>query len=202
MTNRMKRVRSGSRIVGGLGVMIAAGMVLAQPARDTRGGDPIAAGVARLLRLDANSDGVLTEAEVADARLSPLLKRADSDQDGRVTQAELTEQLRRELAAIPVGRGFGPGGPPPASPPGPPPGPAPGNPGRPQESPLGQVIPGFLHDELRLTDGQRQQIKELQADVDSRLKKILSDDQLQQWQEMRERGPGRPGRLPAGPPRP
>ncbi len=53
------------------------------------------------------------------------------------------------------GPGFGPGGPP-----------------RP-----GQVLPMFVQDMLKFTPEQKQRLKELQTDVDRRLKEILTDEQ-------------------------
>ncbi len=54
-------------------------------------------------------------------------------------------------------------------------------------------------DALKLTDAQKKQLDDLQKDVDTRLDKILTDDQKNQMKEMRPpRGPGGPGR-PGGP---
>lgn len=167
----------------------------------------VGGGLVRLMAFDANSDGRLTEAEVADPRLAPLLKRADTNQDGSVTREELAEQLQREMTQILTGRGGGPGTGPGSLPPGPDaprqpggsgvPGAAPG--GRPPQRPLfGQVMPGRVQDALNLSPEQREQLRDLQSDVDARLRKILSEDQQRQLQQLRDRGPGRPGG-PGGP---
>ncbi len=51
-------------------------------------------------------------------------------------------------------------------------------------------FPGFLCDRLELSVEQEKQIKGLQKEVDSKLSKILNDEQNQQLKEMGERGPG------------
>ncbi|HVA47764.1 MAG TPA: hypothetical protein VNH11_15455 [Pirellulales bacterium] len=88
------------------------------------------------------------------------------------------------------------GGPPPDGPDGGGFGPPPGPPGgRPRP---GEVLPRFVQDELKLTRRQRAQLEKLQADVDARLAKILTEEQLQRVSQMRDRGPGGPP--PGGPP--
>jgi Spy/CpxP family protein refolding chaperone len=61
----------------------------------------------------------------------------------------------------------------------------------------------MLQDRLNLTPEQRDKVKALQADVDRQLASILTDEQKQQIQEMRNRGPARgpggPGEGPGGP---
>ena len=64
----------------------------------------------------------------------------------------------------------------------------------------GEVLPSFLQRALDLTPEQKAQLDELQKDVDSRLAKILTDDQKKTLDQMRRRGPGGPGGF--GPPRP
>ncbi len=98
--------------------------------------------------------------------------------------------------------GFGPGGP------GGPGGFGPSGPGGPGgfggPPQPGQIMPPFLADRLKLTDEQKKKLDELQKDVDSKLEKILTDEQKKQLKEMREAfgrgGPG--GRGPDGPERP
>ena len=63
-------------------------------------------------------------------------------------------------------------------------------------------MPRFLQDELQLTRRQRAQLEKLQADVDARLARILTDEQREQLAELRDRAPGRPSGAdrPGGPP--
>jgi hypothetical protein len=56
----------------------------------------------------------------------------------------------------------------------------------------------MLRDRLDLTAEQSQQVDALQKDVDAKLAKILSADQMKQLQEMRNRGPGGFGPPPGG----
>ena len=55
------------------------------------------------------------------------------------------------------------------------------------------VLPPLARDDLKLTHEQQNQIDELDADVRTRLDKILSAEQKQQLEQMRPRGPGGPG---------
>lgn len=108
----------------------------------------------QIMALDANGDGALTPAEVTDLRLQALLQQADTDASGSVTAAELTAAMSNKS-----GHGMGrPGGPP-----------------RP-----GEILPGFVQDQLQLTDAQRQQLATLQVQVDAQLMQILTTQQIQQ----------------------
>lgn len=177
--------------------------------------DMVTASVAKMMAFDADQDGKLSKAEVTDSRLASLFERADADKDEVVTKDELTALFKHEAAALPPRRGGGPGGfgggpggfggfggPPggfggpregggPGGPGGPngfgPPGGGPGGP-RP-----GEVLPRFMQDELQLTQRQRTQLEKLQADVDARLARILSEEQLERLEELRNRGPRGPG---------
>jgi hypothetical protein len=164
--------------------------------------------VARMMAFDKNKDGKLTREEITDRRLLRLFDRADTNKDGVVTREELmalAKTLAEEQAADGGERGprgDGPPGPGGFGPPGGGRGPGFGGPPRP-----GQVLPPRLQQELNLTDAQKRQVEALQRDVDSRLEKILTDDQRQQLKEMRGRGPGGPpgqrgprGPGPGGPP--
>jgi hypothetical protein len=65
---------------------------------------------------------------------------------------------------------------------------------------LGQVMPVFVQDQLKLTDSQKKDLEALQKDVDAKIEKMLTDDQKKAYKEMKERGPGRgPGGFPGGP---
>ncbi|EMB17865.1 EF-hand domain-containing protein [Rhodopirellula europaea] len=90
-------------------VLTVAGMcsAVAQPPergdREGRGGRSGAdrgqrSPVERLMRLDKDEDGKLTEEEVGDSRLKSLITRADKDKDGVVTREELEAMVgSREL---------------------------------------------------------------------------------------------------------
>ncbi len=185
----------------------------AQPSPRSQGGSwgrgPVSAeGMAdRMMAFDKQKDGKLTKDELTDARLHRLFDRADGNNDGVVSKDELTALFTKELAAEPEGRfgsrgrfggpgerGFrGPGrgsggrgrlGPP-------------GGPGQ-----TGMVMSAALQNLLELSDDQRQQLAELQKEVDARLDKILTDAQKRQLRDLRSRGPrGHRGPLPGRPER-
>jgi hypothetical protein len=68
----------------------------------------------------------------------------------------------------------------------------PGGPGGPP--PLGQVMPEFVQDMLKLTDDQKTQVSELQDKVDAKLDKIFTESQKKQFKALKENpGPGGPG---------
>jgi hypothetical protein len=143
--------------------------------------------IARLMALDANKDGKLSKDEVTDERLQRIFDRADADKDGSVTKDELAALAKQFPGAGPGGPG-GPGGRPGGF----------GPPGQP-----GMIMPPFVQDALKLTDEQKQQIAEIQKDVQARIEKVLTEDQRKQLQEMRSRfqpggrpGEGRPGARP------
>ena len=66
----------------------------------------------------------------------------------------------------------------------------------------GEVLPPMLRDRLKLTGEQKTQVDDLQKDVDARLAKILTSEQMTQLKEFRPRGPGGPGRPGGGGPPP
>jgi hypothetical protein len=68
--------------------------------------------------------------------------------------------------------------------------------------PLGQVMPVFAQEQLKLTDVQKKDLEAIQKEVDARIEKLLTEDQKKAYKELKERGPGRgPGRpgAPGGP---
>jgi hypothetical protein len=73
---------------------------------------------------------------------------------------------------------------------------------------LGQVMPAFVQEQLKLTDAQKKDLEAIQKDVDAKIEKLLTDDQKKAYKEMKDRGPGRggpggpggPGGGPGGPP--
>ncbi len=68
---------------------------------------------------------------------------------------------------------------------------------------IGQILPPFLQTQLKLTDAQKKELEALQKDVDTKLDKILTDDQRKLMKQMKERrgrgGPGGFGGFPGGP---
>ncbi|WP_250846992.1 EF-hand domain-containing protein [Aquisphaera insulae] len=141
----------------------------------------------RMLGFDKDRDGKLSRAEVTDTRLHRLFARADADKDGTVTRKELLDLAAKEAAGD---RGSSPDS-----------GPGPG-PGGPTTMPRpGEVVPAPLRQRLRLTAEQAKQLDELQKEVDSRLAKILTEEQAKTLRQMRM-GPGGPGGRggPGGPP--
>ena len=65
---------------------------------------------------------------------------------------------------------------------------------------LGQVMPAFVQDQLKLTDAQKKDLDAMQKDVDAKIEKLLTDDQKKAYKEMKDRGPGRPGGPGGNPP--
>ncbi len=195
----MRMILSVSAIAG---LAIAATIATAQRPEGGRGPNSNASSGAddlasRMMAFDANKDGKLTEGEITDARLLRLFQRADADKDGVVTNDELNALAAKERANDRFGRGgpggFGPGGP------GGGPGGFMGPPPRP-----GEILPMMVQNRLRLTPDQKKEIDALQKEVDSKLEKILNDEQKKMLEEMRRRGPGGPprGGRPGGPPPP
>lgn len=137
--------------------------------------------VQRMMALDKNGDGKIQKDEVTDERMQRMFERADTNKDGVVTKEELQE-LAKTYAQDGNRRPGGPGGP--------------GGFGGPQP---GQILPTFLQQALKLTDDQKKQLEALQTETDTKLNKILTEEQAKQLKEMRTRGPGGfPGRPGAG----
>lgn len=65
--------------------------------------------------------------------------------------------------------------------------------------PVGQVLPPFIQEQLKLTDAQKKELEALQRDVDARVEKLLTDEQRKALKELKERGPGRGPGGPGGP---
>jgi hypothetical protein len=51
---------------------------------------------------------------------------------------------------------------------------------------LGQILPTFLQDSLKLNDEQKKKVAELQKEVDAKLESIMNDDQRAEFKKMRE----------------
>lgn len=67
---------------------------------------------------------------------------------------------------------------------------------------LGQVMPTFVQDQLKLTDAQKKDVEAIQKEIDAKIEKLLTDEQKKLYKEMKERGPGGRGGPggPGGPP--
>jgi Spy/CpxP family protein refolding chaperone len=62
-------------------------------------------------------------------------------------------------------------------------------------------MPSFLQERLNLTAEQKKKLDDLQKEVDSKLARLLTDEQRKQLQDMRQGfGPGGPGGPPPGGP--
>jgi hypothetical protein len=165
--------------------------------------------VVKMMAFNAKKDGKLTKEEVTDRRLHRLFDLADTNKDGVVTREELivlAAKLEAEIGAgAPGGKGpkgkggfddqdkkgpkdKGPGGFDDSDKKGPK---GKGPPPRP-----GQILPNFVQDQLNLTPDQRQKLETLQQDVDTKLGKILTEEQRVQLKEMQQRGPGGKGPPP------
>jgi EF hand len=149
--------------------------------------------VVKMMAFNAKKDGKLTKEEVTDRRLHRLFDLADANKDGVVTREELM------VLAAKLETEFGPGGPGGKGPtgkggfdgPGGPGGKGPKGKGPPPRP--GQILPNFIQDQLNLTSKQRTQLDDLQKDVDTKLGKILTEEQRDHLREMQQRGPGGPG---------
>lgn len=133
------------------------------PEQNGNGGGPQAM-LQQIMSMDTNGDGALTPAEVTDPGLQQMLKQADADSNGAVTREELIAAMSNQGGGP---KGGGPGG-----------GGHMGGQGGPPRP--GEILPGFVQDQLQLTDAQRQQIATLQAQVDAQLSQILTPQQIQQ----------------------
>jgi hypothetical protein len=149
--------------------------------------------VTRMMAFNKKKDGKLTKDEVTDPRLHRLFDLADANKDGVVTRDELIALAAKLDAEFgegggPKGKGpggFGGKGPPKGKKkkgPGGPDGPGAFGPPR-----LGLILPPFLQDELSLSADQKRQLNELQKEVDGKLDRILTREQRQQLEEMRQR---------------
>ncbi|MBM4069614.1 MAG: spore coat protein CotH [Planctomycetes bacterium] len=178
-----------------------------------------------LAALDKNDDGKLSKDEVL-AGVKKFFTDLDKDENGSITEAQLAEGLNR---IFPQPKGFpgGPGGPG-GFPGGKDPGGFPGGPGGPGAGPggpggfpggppgglprPGEILPGFLQQQLKLTAEQRKELEKLQKEIEAKLDKLLTEEQRKTLRDMRRRmsggfpgGPGPdgqppvPGKLPKGP---
>ena len=73
--------------------------------------------------------------------------------------------------------------------------------------PLGEILPMPLQEQLKLTDQQKKDAAAMQKEIDAKIEKLLSAEQLKQWKEMKANpfgggfpgGPGGGGGFPGGP---
>jgi Spy/CpxP family protein refolding chaperone len=52
----------------------------------------------------------------------------------------------------------------------------------------GELMPGFIQEQLKLTDDQKKQMADLQKEVDARLDKLLTEEQRTQLKQLKDRG--------------
>lgn len=200
-------------LAAAVGVMVLSNHAIAQATRPAIAGkdysnSPI---VTRMMRFDVKNDGKLTRDEVTDDRLKRLFDEADANHDGIVTRDELMAVAAKLDAdegddtngpaggstGGPPGRGgrggpggrggFGRGGP--------------AGIGRGQNGGPGGAggppVPGLIlspgvQEMLGLSAQQRNDLANLQTEVDARLAVILTDAQKQQMRTLAARGPGGP----------
>jgi hypothetical protein len=165
--------------------------------------------VTKMLAFDTNKDGKLSKDEVTGEAELKIFNRADANKDGTVTKAELVALAAQEAAVGETprggergregggdrgregGGGRGPGGP----------GGFEGGRGGFGRMPQpGQLLPVFFQEQLKLSDEQKKKVEELQKETETKLDKILTDEQRKTLKEMKERGPmgGPGGRGPGG----
>jgi Arylsulfotransferase (ASST) len=120
------------------------------------------------------------------------LSEAQKDVDRRLEEI-LQDQQKKQLKDMRNGPPFGggPGGPPMFAF-------GPGGPGGPPQP--GQLVPSFVQDMLRLSDGQKKDLEAFQKEVSGKLHEVLTAEQTKQFEEA-QRGPGafQPGQLMALP---
>lgn len=208
----------------GMSSMTAQVGVGQEPKKQVRSDDSASSIIEVMMGFNKKKDGRLTKEELTDARLHRLFDYADADKDGVVTVDELKSAAAKLDAewgpgggGKKDGKGFGKDGGPKGGPPkgqkgfggkgpkggfdnkgGPPGG---GFQGGPPSAPrAGQILPGFLEDELNLSADQKRQLERLQRDVDESLAKILNEDQRRKLTDLGDRGPGSKGPKGKGPP--
>lgn len=164
--------------------------------------------VTRMMAYGKKEPGKVWRTEVTDERLHKLFDLADTRKEGVITKDQLVvaatkleaEQPQAGQRGGPEGRGqrgqngFGGnrgGG-----------GPGnfgggrggPGGGGFGGRPPIGEVLPRFIQEELQLSEAQKQQVADLQKELDAKLDKILNDEQKQRYREMKDNaGRGGPG---------
>lgn len=192
----MKKVVFAAAVLMGLSVMATTsfaqdgeGRGRGQGPGGQEGGGPMQ----RIMNLDKNGDGQLTEDELEGTRMKAIFERADKDKDGVVTKDELTAMMGQRGQRGPDAGGPGAGGQ----------GRGPGaqgagrGPGARGMMRPGTILPEFLQNQLNLTEEQKEELAALQKRVDAQLKKILTEEQQEQLETMAQ-GPRR-GRGEGGP---
>jgi hypothetical protein len=174
---------------------VALAQVAAPPATQNEKDFPA---VTKMMGYGKKQEGKVFRDEVTDERLLRLFDLADTEKAGVVTKEQLVVAATKLEAEQPQGgrRGRGEGG-----------GPGGGGPGgrngfggrggggRP---PLGVIMPRFVQEELTLSESQRQQVADLQKELDTKLDSILTDEQRRKYKDMKE-NPGRGGPNGRGP---
>jgi len=143
----------------------------------------------RMMAFDKNKDGKLTRDEVTDERLHRVFDMADVKKAGTITRADLEALAARlDEGEGPGGKG-GPGGKKGKGGFGGPGGFGKGGFGKGGPPRPGGILPPHVLHELELSPEQKKKFDALQKDVDERLGRILTADQMKQLKEMRPPGP-------------
>lgn len=53
----------------------------------------------------------------------------------------------------------------------------------------GEIMPGFIQEQLKLTDDQKKQFADLQKEIDAKIEMLLTEEQKAQFKRLREGGP-------------
>jgi hypothetical protein len=210
----------GALILGGVALSLATAQPPdgGKKGKKEKGGEgPGAVLVARLMAFDKNKDGKVTKEEVTDERLHRLFDLADTKKNGFVTKEDLEALAKKINEEGPGGFGKGGFGGPGGGFGGPgggfgkggfggpggfgkggfggPGGFGKGGFGGPGGIPgmrPGVILPPALAGQLELTAEQKKKLDALQKEVDEKLGKILTEDQMSKLKEMV------PGRVPGG----
>jgi Spy/CpxP family protein refolding chaperone len=55
---------------------------------------------------------------------------------------------------------------------------------------IGQIMPTFVQEQLKLTDAQKKDLEAIQKEIDAKIEKMLTDDQKKTLKDLKERRPG------------
>jgi hypothetical protein len=141
--------------------------------------------VNHILSFDKSKLGKVSKEDLPE-RLQYLVELGDVNKDGYLDRDEIGALADKLALKGPGGKGgFG-------GPPGGPPG------GKANFGPKGgvSVLPGFIRDQLDLTEEQEQKIREMDKETRSKLMKILTPDQQKKMDALFKKGP--PGKGPGG----
>jgi Spy/CpxP family protein refolding chaperone len=182
------------RFLGGVAVLLVVAVGQAQPPGGFPGGPP---GGFPGGRFEPPQPGQILPGFIRDqlkltAEQKKQLGALQKDVDAKLAKILTAAQKKSLQTAMRPGPGAMPGGFPGA--------PGKGLPPKPPEPPQpGEILPGFIKDQLKLTAEQTDKLDALQKDVDEKLDKLLTEDQKKKLQTMRPGpgggfGPGGPGK--------